>query len=98
MTLIFVLVAVVIVLYSFLASRGQDVEYFKHRLSLMDQRMNNMDIKTDNLAQSDHKLKNYLDDQSRLILEIDQAQKAQQAEIEAWKRYPRLPAPQPKRM
>jgi hypothetical protein len=62
-------------------------------MALMEQRMNNMDTKADALAQSDHKLKNYLDDQSRLILEIDKAQKAQQAEFEAWKRLPKLPAP-----
>jgi hypothetical protein len=97
MTLGFVLIAVVVVLYSFLASRGQDVEYFKHRLGLLEQRLNNMDLKADALAQSDHKLKNYLDDQGRLILEIDKAQKAQQAEIEAWKRLPKLPAPSPQK-
>jgi hypothetical protein len=94
LTLTMVLVAVVIVLYSFLASRGQDVEYFKHRLGLMEQRLNNMDIKTDSLVQNDVKLKNSIDDISHLTLELDKAQRIQQAEIEAWKKLPRLPTPQ----
>lgn len=98
MTFCFTLATAIVVLYAFLASRGQDVEYFKFRMGLLEQRINNLDVKTDALAQSDHKLKNYLDDQSRLILEIDKAQKAQQAEIEAWKKLPRLPNSPKQRM
>ena len=98
MTFCFTLATAIVVLYAFLASRGQDVEYFKFRMGLLEQRINNLDVKTDALAQSDHKLKNYLDDQSRLILEIDKAQKAQQAELEAWKKLPRLPNSPKQRM
>ena len=98
MTFCFTLATAVVVLYAFLASRGQDVEYFKFRMGLLEQRINNLDVKTDALAESDHKLKNYLDDQSRLILEIDKAQKAQQAEMEAWKKLPRLPSSPKQRM
>ena len=46
-----VLGALVIVLYAIAASRGQDVDYFKHRMMIMEQRLNNMDVKTDNISQ-----------------------------------------------
>lgn len=88
----------ILILMAFLTSRGQDVDYFKLRISLLEQRINNLDVKTDSLVQSDHKLKNYIDDQSRLILEIDRAQKTQQAELDAWKKLPRLPVNQQKKI
>jgi hypothetical protein len=97
MTLGFVLIAVVVVLYSFLASRGQDVEYFKHRLGLMEQRLNNMDQKIDKVAQGQHDQKEHLNEIRRMHEAQQRQAEDQQRWIEHWKNLPQLPKPPSKR-
>jgi cell shape-determining protein MreC len=92
-TLSFVLIAVVVVLYSFLASRGQDVEYFKHRLGLMEQRLNNMDQKIDKVAQDQHTQKEHLNEIRRMTEAQQRQLEDQQRWVEHWKNLPQLPKP-----
>lgn len=92
-TLSFVLIATVLVLYSFLASRGQDVEYFKHRLGLMEQRLNNMDQKIDKVAQGQHDQKEHLNEIRRMTEAQQRQLEDQQKWVEHWKNLPQLPKP-----
>lgn len=96
-TLSFVLAAVVLVLYAIAASRGQDVDYFKDRLGLQEQRLNYMDQKIDKIAQGQHDQKEHLNEMRR-ITEAQQRQlEDQQKWIEHWKSLPQLPKLPPKR-
>jgi peroxiredoxin family protein len=97
MTLGFVLIAVVVVLYSFLASRGQDVEYFKHRLGLMEQRLNNMDLKADGILQRQHEHQMHMTEIRRMQEAQQRQAEEQQRWIEHWKNLPQLPKPPQKR-
>lgn len=96
-TLVMVLVATVVVLYAIAASRGQDVDYFKTRLGLMEHRLNNMDQKIDRVAQGQH-------DQKEHLAEVRRMQEAQQRQLEDqqkwldyYKTLPQLPKPPTKR-
>ena len=97
MTLGFVLIAVGVVLYSFLASRGQDVDYFKTRLGLMEHRLNNMDQKIDRVAQGQHDQKEHHAELRRLHEAQQRLVEDQQRWIEHWKNLPQLPKPPQKR-
>jgi hypothetical protein len=93
MMLSFVLAAVVLVLYAFLTSRGQDVEYFKYRLGLMEQRMNYMDQKIDKVAQSQHDQKEHVNEIRRMNEAQQRQLEDQQKWVEHWKNLPQLPKP-----
>lgn len=93
MMLSFVLAAVVIVLYAFLASRGQDIEYFKHRLGLIEQRINYMDQKVDKVLQTQHDQKEHFNEIRRQNEAYQRAIEDQQRWIEHWKTLPQLPKP-----
>lgn len=96
-TLVMVLAATVIVLYAIAASRGHDVDYFKERLGLMEQRVNYMDQKIDKVAQAQHEQRDHLNELRR-INEAQQRQiEDQQRWIEHWKNLPQLPKPPTKR-
>ena len=95
--LVSVLAATVIVLYAIAASRGHDVDYFKERLGLQEQRLNYMDQKIDRVAQEQHQHKEHM-------TEIRRMQEAQQRQLEDQQRWldhyktlPQLPKPPVKR-
>ena len=56
-SLVMVLCVTVLVLYAIAASRGHDIDYFKERLGLQEQRLNYMDQKIDKIAQGQHEQK-----------------------------------------
>lgn len=96
-TLSLVLFALVIILYAIAASRGEDVDYFKYRLTLQEQRLNNVDQKVNRLGQTQT-------DQQEMIRELQRAEEVQfkmleenQRWIEYWKTLPQLPKPQGRR-
>lgn len=93
MMLSFVLAAVVIVLYAFLASRGQDIEYFKYRLGLIEQRINYMDQKVDKVLQAQHDQKEHLNEVRRMIEAQQRQIEDQQKWVDHWKNLPQLPKP-----
>ena len=93
LTLALVLGALVIVLYAIAASRGQDVEYFKHRMALMEARMNNMDVKTDNLAQRQGEISQRVTEFGQVIEEQRRNNDAMIQEVETLKKRFAPPAP-----
>ena len=96
-TLVSVLAATVIVLYAIAASRGHDVDYFKERLGLMEQRLNYMDQKIDRVAQAQAEQRDHVNE----IRRIQEAQQRQLEEQQRWLDYyktlPQLPKPPTKR-
>ena len=96
-TLVMVLVATIVVLYAIAASRGQDVDYFKTRLGLMEHRLNNMDQKIDRVAQGQHDQKEHHAELRRLHEAQQRLVEDQQRWIEHWKNLPQLPKPPTKR-
>lgn len=92
-----VLLAMVIVLYAIAASRGQDVDYFKERLGLQEQRLNYMDQKIDRVAQGQHDQKEHLNEVRRMNEAQQRQIEDQQRWIEHWKNLPQLPKPPTKR-
>lgn len=94
-TLCMVLIAVVIVLYAIAASRGQDVDYFKHRLGLIEQRMNYMDQKIDSVNQRQAEQKELASELRRINEQHARQLEEQQKWIEHWKSLPQLPKPSP---
>jgi hypothetical protein len=96
-TLVMVLVATIVVLYAIAASRGQDVDYFKTRLGLMEHRLNNMDQKIDRVAQGQHDQKEHTAELRRLHEAQQRLVEDQQRWIEHWKNLPQLPKPPSKR-
>lgn len=94
--LVSVLAATVIVLYAIAASRGHDVDYFKERLGLQEQRLNYMDQKLDKVAQAQHDQKEHVNEMRRLNEAQQRQLEDQQRWIEHWKNLPQLPKPSPK--
>ena len=92
-----VLMAVVIVLYAIAASRGQDVDYFKHRLGMMEQRMNYIDQKIDTISQRQVDQRDTLNEIRRMLEAEQRRSEENQRWIEHWKSLPQLPKPMPKR-
>lgn len=95
--LVSVLAATVIVLYAIAASRGHDVDYFKERLGLQEQRLNYMDQKLDKVAQAQHDQKEHVNEMRRMNEAQQRQLEDQQRWIEHWKNLPQLPKPTPKR-
>jgi hypothetical protein len=96
-SLIMVLVATVLVLYAIAASRGHDVDYFKERLGLQEQRLNYMDQKIDKVAQGQHQQKEHVNEIRRMHEAHQRQLEDQQKWIEHWKSLPQLPKPPAKR-
>jgi len=96
-TLCMVLMAVVIVLYAIAASRGQDVDYFKHRLGMMEQRVNYMDQKIDSVSQRQAEQKEIAQELRRISEQHARQLEEHQRWIEHWKSLPQLPKPPQKR-
>ena len=92
-SLIMVLVATVLVLYAIAASRGHDVDYFKERLGLQEQRLNYMDQKIDKVAQGQHQQKEHVNEIRRMHEAHQRQLEDQQKWIEHWKSLPQLPKP-----
>lgn len=97
LTLLIAMFFSMVTIYGFLVSRGNDVDYFKDRMTLMEQRINYMDQKLDKINES-------AGDTKRTIAELRQTLEQQQREleehrkwIEHWKTLPQLPKPSQKR-
>ena len=74
-------------------SRGNDVEYFKERIILMDQRMTVIDKKLHDEGQRIDKVADY-SNETRRVLETEIQRNAEQDRwIEEWKKLPHLPKP-----
>lgn len=93
--MVLVMGALVIVLYAIAASRGQDVDYFKHRMMIMEQRMNNMDVKTDKLAQRNADINQRITEIANGMEELRRITEANTQEIELLKK--RFAPPTPRR-
>ena len=97
--LIFVIAATmtIIVLYAIAASRGQDVDYFKTRLGLMEQRINYMDHKMDTMAQRQAEHRDHMNEIRRMNEAQERTLEEHTRWIEHWKTLPQLPRPAQKR-
>jgi len=91
--LFFIAVAVAVVLLGIAWSRGHDVDYFKerivlieHRLTGMDKRMDNHDVKFDKIIEAVNETRQKLNDEINRNNEQDKW-------IEEWKKLPQLPKP-----
>lgn len=96
-TLALACLAVMVILYGLLVSRGQDVEYFKTRLALMEQRVNFMDQKIDTTAQRQVEQRDHLNEIRRMVEANRRQLDDNQAWIDHWKTLPQLPKPAQKR-
>lgn len=96
-TTVMLLAVTVIILYAIAASRGQDVDYFKHRLGLMESRINYMDQKIDSVAQRQAEHRDHINELRRMAEASQRLEEEQQRWIEHWKSLPQLPKPQQKR-
>lgn len=96
-TTVMLLVVTVVILYTIAASRGQDVDYFKHRLGLMEQRMNYMDQKIDTVAQRQAEQRDHINELRRMSESSQRQLEDQQRWVEHWKSLPQLPKPAQKR-
>lgn len=83
----------IIVLYAIAASRGQDVDYFKTRLGLMEQRINYMDHKIDSMAQRQVEHRDAINEIRRMKEAHERQLEEQNRWIEHWKSLPQLPKP-----
>lgn len=97
LTVIMVLAGVVIVLYAIAASRGNDVDYFKERLGLLEQRLNYMDQKVDRVSQTQAEHRDWIMEIRRLDEAHQRQLDEQQRWIEYWKSLPQLPKPSNRR-
>lgn len=96
-TLLIGMSLVIIILYAFLVSRGHDVDYFKERLSLMEQRMNYMDQKIDKSNENAAETKRLLEETRRIQDQQQRELEDNRKWIEHWKTLPQLPKPPTKR-
>lgn len=96
-TTVMILVVTVVVLYAIAASRGADVDYFKHRLGLMEARVNYMDQKVDTIAQRQAEQRDHINELRRMTEASQRLQEEQQKWIEHWKNLPQLPKPPQRR-
>ena len=92
-SLVMVLCVTVLVLYAIAASRGQDIDYFKERLGLQEQRLNYMDQKIDKIAQGQHEQKEHLNEMRRMNEAQQRHIEEQQKWLDYWKSLPQLPKP-----
>ena len=97
LTLLIMMFFSLVILYGFLVSRGHDVDYFKERLGLQEQRLNYMDQKLDKVAQAQHDQKEHVNEMRRMNEAQQRQLEDQQRWIEHWKNLPQLPKPTPKR-
>jgi hypothetical protein len=74
-------------------SRGNDVEYFKERIILMDQRMTVIDKKIHDEGQRIDKVAEYSNETRRVLESEIQRNVEQDRWIEEWKKLPQLPKP-----
>ena len=93
--MIMLLICTCLVLLAFSWSRGNDVDYFKerivlieHRLTGMDKRMSDHDIKFDKIIEATNETRQKLNDEIARNNE-------QEKWIEYWKTLPQLPQPKP---
>lgn len=86
----------IIILYAFLVSRGNDVDYFKSRIDMVDQRTLYMDSKIDKMSEKIADYRSQLNELRRKEDEIEKRLDAYGHWIEYWKTLPQLPKP-PKR-
>jgi hypothetical protein len=76
-------------------SRGNDVQYFKERIVLMDQRMTGIDKKLHDTQQNLNKT-NETAAETRRLLDSEIMRNVEQDKwIEYWKTLPQLPQPKP---
>lgn len=92
-TLVMVLVATIVVLYAIAASRGHDVDYFKERLGLQEQRLNYMDQKIDRVSQEQQQQKEHMAEIRRIQETHQRHVEEQQKWLDYWKSLPQIPKP-----
>jgi len=97
LTLFVVFFFTLVTLYGFLVSRGQDVDYFKDRLSIMDQRLNYIDQRFDKTNENIGQIKKDVLDIHHRELAIEKELEETRKWMEYWKSLPQLPKPPPKR-
>lgn len=85
--------ATILILFAFLASRGNDIDYFKMRLDIMDQRTIYMDQKVDKVNEKLSDVRKDLNDVRKKEEELSRDVEEQRKWIEYWKSLPQLPKP-----
>lgn len=83
----------ILILFAFLTSRGQDVEYFKSRIDMIDQRSLYMDQKIDKINEKLADYRKDLNDVRKKEEELSKDVEDQRKWIEYWKSLPHLPKP-----
>ena len=83
----------ILILIAFLTSRGQDIEYFKNRIDMVDQRTMYMDQKIDKVNERMAENRLLLNEIRRKDEEIEKRVDEQGRWIEYWKTLPQLPKP-----
>lgn len=96
-SLVMILMVTVLILYAIAASRGHDVDYFKERLGLQEQRLNYMDQKIDRVSQEQHQQKEHMIEVRRMNEAQQRQLEEQQKWLDHWKSLPNLPKPPAKR-
>jgi len=91
--LFFIAVGVAIVLLGIAWSRGHDVDYFKERIVLIEQRLTGMDKRMDNHDMKFDKIVEATNDTRQALNNEIQRNNEQDKWIEEWKKLPQLPKP-----
>jgi len=87
----------IIILFAFLTSRGNDVDYFKTRIDMVDQRTLYMDNKIDKINEKLAENRLLLNEIRRKEDELEKRMDAYGSWIDYWKTLPQLPKPPNKR-
>jgi hypothetical protein len=91
--LFFIAVFVCVVLLGIAWSRGHDVDYFKERIVLIEQRMTGMDKRMDNHDMKFDKIIEAVNETRQKLNDEIQRNNEQDKWIEEWKKLPSLPKP-----
>jgi len=83
----------ILILIAFLTSRGQDIEYFKNRIDMVDQRTLYMDQKIDKMNEKMAENRLLLNEVRKKDDELEKRIDEYGRWIEYWKTLPQLPKP-----
>lgn len=83
----------IIILYAFLVSRGNDVDYFKSRIDMVDQRTLYIDSKLDKMNEKLADYRSQLNELRKKEDELERRLESHATWIEHWKTLPQLPKP-----
>lgn len=91
--LFFIAIGVAFIMLGIAWSRGHDVDYFKERIILIEQRLTGMDKRMDNHDMKFDKIVEAVNDTRTALNNEIQRNNEQDKWIEEWKKLPQLPKP-----